>query len=207
MCLSGSAPKDNSADVARQQATDREAKITTGKQSIDDAFGVFSPDYFSKYTKAYTDNYNPEVDRQFGVAKQGVEYDTARKGTQDSTAGQKQFADLTRDYGTQRAAIGSQAIDATNKLRSNVDAQKTNLYAQNSSSADPGLSAIQAVSSAGSLGTPAQYSPLGNLFAGTINGGANYLAGQNNRLPAGYSTAFAPGSTLPSGSGSGRVVG
>ncbi|MGZ5923511.1 MAG: hypothetical protein ACXWK2_02950 [Rhizomicrobium sp.] len=207
MCLSGSAPVDNSGEVARQQAADREAKITQGKQSIDQAFNVFDPAFYDKYTKAFTNNYDPEVDRQFGLAKQGVLYDTARKGTTDSTPGQKQFADLTHDYGVQRQNIASQAIDATNKLRSNVDAQKTNLYAQNSSSADPSLSAIQAVSSAGSLGQPAQYSPLGNLFAGAINGGAQYIAGQNNRLPAGYARAFAPGATLPSGSGSGRVVG
>lgn len=206
MCLSGSAPKDNSADIARQQATEREAKITQGKDSIDKAFNVFDPAYYDKYTKAFTDNYNPEVDRQFGVAKQGVAYDTARKGTTDSTAGIKQFGDLTRDYGVQRQNVASQSIDATNKLRNDVESQKNTLYAQNTASADPSLSSIQALSSAGSLGQPAQYSPLGNLFAGAVTGGASYLAGQNNRLPAGYSSVFTPGSTLPKASGSGSVV-
>lgn len=206
MCLSNDAPKDNSAEIARQQAVEREGKITQGKQSIDQAFNVFDPAYYDKYTKAFTDNYNPEVDRQFGVARQGVKYDTARKGTTDSTAGIKQFGDLTREYGVQRQNIAGQAIDATNKLRTDVEGQKNTLYAQNTASADPSLSAISAVSSANAIGQPAQYSPLGNLFAGAVNGGASYLAGQNNRLPAGYSNAFAPGSTLPSGSGSGRVV-
>lgn len=206
MCLSNDAPQDNSAAIARQQATEREAKITAGKGEIDKAFGVFDPGFYDKYTKAYTDNYNPEVDRQFGEAKQQVHYDTARKGTTNSTPGQKQFGDLTREYGVQRQDVASRAIDATNKLRGDVDGQKTNLYAQNTSSADPSLSAISAVSSAGSLGTPAQYSPLGNVFAGAINGGASYLNGRNNRMPTGYENAFAPGATLPSGSGSGRVV-
>lgn len=206
MCLGGSPPKDNSAEIARQQANEREAKITQGKASIDEAFNVFDPAYYDKYTKAFTDNYNPEVDRQFGVARQSVKYDTARKGTTDSTAGIKQFGDLTREYGVQRQNIAGQAIDATNKLRSDVEGQKNTLYAQNTASADPALSSIQALSSAGSLGQPAQYSPLGNLFAGAINSGASYLSGQNNRLPSGYERAFAPGSTLAGGSGSGRVV-
>jgi hypothetical protein len=206
MCLSGDAPRDNSAEIARQQAQEREGKITEGKASIDKAFNVFDPGYYDKYTKAFTDNYNPEVDRQFGVARQGVRYDTARKGVTDSTAGIKQFGDLTREYGVQRQNIAGQAIDATNKLRSDVDAAKSNLYAQNSASADPALASITALSSAGSLGQPAQYSPLGNLFAGAINGGTAYLAGQNNRLPSGYSKLFAPGASL-SGNGSGKVVG
>lgn len=207
MCLGGSPPKDNSAEIARQQADDREAKINQGKSSIDQAFNVFDPAYYSKYTKAFTDNYNPEVDRQFGVARQGVRYDTARKGTTDSTAGIKEFGDLTREYGVQKQNIASQAIDATNKLRSDVEGQKNTLYAQNTASADPALSSIQALSSAGALGQPAQYSPLGNLFAGAINGGSAYLAGNNNKLPTGYSSLFTPGSTLPKGSGSGKVVG
>ncbi|MBO4228011.1 hypothetical protein [Bradyrhizobium neotropicale] len=207
MCLGGSPPQDNSAAIARQQAQEREDKINAGKSSIDSAFSVFDPAYYQKYQQAYLDNYNPEVDRQFGVAKQKLSYDTARRGVTDSTAGQKQFADLTRQYGDQRQNIASQAIDATNKLQSDVDSQKSTLYAQNSASADPSLSSISALSSANSLSKPAQYSPLGNLFAGFINGGANYIAGnQNNAAVNRYASAFAPGSTLPGGSGSGRVV-
>jgi hypothetical protein len=207
MCFGGDPPVDNSAAIARQQAQDREGKINDGKASIDKAFSVFDPGYFDKYTKTFTDNYNPELDRQFGVAKQGLQYDLSRSGMTDSTGGQKQFADLTRELGTQKQALSSQAIDATNKLRSDVDAQKSTLYAQNSASADPSLASITALSSANSLGRPAQYSPLGNVFAGLINGTSNYIAGSNNKLPAGYGSLFSAGSTVPSGSGSGRVVG
>lgn len=206
MCFPSSPPQDNSAAIARQQAEEREGKITEGKAAIDKAFNVFDPAYYDKYTKAFTDNYNPEVDRQFGVAKQDVLYDTARKGMTDSTAGQKQFADLTREYGTQRQQVASQAIDATNKLRSDVESSKNTLYSQNSASADPSLSSIQALSSAGALGQPAQYSPLGNLFAGFVNSGANYIAGNNNKIPSRYQSLFAPGASL-GGSGSGKVVG
>lgn len=209
MCLNlgGSPPQDNSAAVARQQAQEREGKINQGKASIDQAFSVFDPAYYQKYQQSYLDNYNPEVDRQFGVAKQGTEYNLARAGTTDSTIGQKQFGDLVRTYGQQKQNVASQATDATNKLRSDVENEKTTLYGQNSSSADPALASISALSNAHSLGQPAQYSPLGSVFAGLTNGVAYGLAGQNNKLPAGYASAFAPGSTLPGGSGSGKVVG
>ena len=207
MCslFGGSAPRDNSGDVARQQAAEREAKINAGKASIDKAFNVFDPAYFQKYQQAYLDNYNPELDRQFGLAKQDVGYDLARRGVTNSTGGQKTFGDLVTTYGNQRQGIADAATGATNKLRSDIDNQKSTLYAQNSASADPSLAAISAVSSANSLGTAPQYSPLGNVFAGLINGGSAYLNGANNRLPAGYGQLLAPGASLP-GSSSVRVV-
>ncbi|TWA89584.1 hypothetical protein [Bradyrhizobium stylosanthis] len=208
MCLSGgSPPKDNSAEIARQQAQDRENKVNQGKASIDSAFSVFDPAYYDKYKQTYLDNYNPEVDRQFGVAKQQTQYNLARAGTTDATIGQKQFGDLVRNYGQQKQNIASQAIDATNKLRTDVENQKTALYGQNSASADPSLASISALSNANSLSQPAQLSPLGSVFAGLTNGIAYGVAGANNKLPAGYANAFAPGATLPGGNGSGRVVG
>lgn len=207
MCFNNSAPKDNSADIARQQAADRETAINQGKQSIDSAFGVFDPQYYQKYQQSYLDNYNPQVDKQFGEAKQQVKYNLARKGTTDSTIGQKTFGDLVSGYNDARRDVASNAADASNKLRQNVEGQKSQLYAQNSASADPSLSAIQAVSSSGSLATQASYSPLGDLFAGLVNSTAAYRAGQNQGLPAAYRGLLTtPGSTLPSG-GSGRVVG
>lgn len=206
MCLpSQDTPEDNSAEIARQQAVEREGKITQGKSSIDSSFGVFDPAYYDQYTKANTDYYNPQADKQFGDARQKMKYNLSRAGIQDATEGQRQFGELTHTYEGARRDIASQAQDATNKLKTSVDATKGDLYAQNSASADPSLSAIQAVSRAGSLQTPATYSPLGNIFAGLANTGTAYMNGQNKALPAGYGGAFAPGASLPGG-GSGRVV-
>ena len=205
MCLPQEAPHDNSAAVARQQADEREAKIREGKGSIDSAFGVFDPKYYEKYQDAYTANYNPQVDKQFGEARQKMKYSLDRSGTLDSTGGQKQFGHLVDVYGDTRREVASNAVDATNKLRSGVEDQKSTLYAQNSASADPALSAIQAVSRSGSLQTPAPYSPLGDLFGGLVNGAGSYIAGRNQGLPSGYASRFAVGSSLPR-SGSGTVV-
>lgn len=205
MCFSQSPPQDNSAAIARQQADEREAKITQGKQSIDSAFGVFDPQYYQKYQDAYVDNYNPQVDKQFKDARLGLKYNLARAGTTDSTGGQKTFGDLVTGYDDARRDVASQAVDATNKLKSQVEDQKTDLYNQNSASADPSLSAIQAVSRAGAMATPASYSPIGDLFSGLVNSAGAYYAGRNQALPAGYAARFAPGATLPGG-GSGRVV-
>jgi hypothetical protein len=205
MCFSQTPPKDNSAEIARQQAEEREAKITQGKQSIDSAFGVFDPQYYQKYQDAYTANYNPQVDKQFTDARQAMKYNLARSHTLDSTPGQKSFGDLVTGYNDARRDIASKAVDATNQLKTNVEDQKSDLYAQNNASADPSLSSIQALSRAGSLASPASYSPLGDLFSGLVNTTGAYYAGKNQALPAGYAAKFAPGATLPGG-GSGRVV-
>lgn len=204
MCFASRPPQDNSAELARQQEQERQTRINEGKSSIDKAFSVFDPAYYDKFKADYTGYYDPQVDKQFTNARQDLKYNLARAHTQDSTAGQKAFSDLTEGYGDQRRAVESKAQEASNNIRSQVESNKSDLYAQNSASADPSLTAISAVGRAGSLQTPPSFSPLADLFAGLTNAGAAYVAGSNKALPAGYSRAFASG--LPSASGSSYVV-
>jgi hypothetical protein len=207
MCFgSQDTPRDNSGDIARQQATERQAAIETGQGQIDKSFGIFDPAYYDKYKQTYQDYYNPQVDQQFGEAKQKLKYGLARSGTTDSTGGQKQFGDLVDKYGAQRENIAAGALDASNKLRTSVEGAKGDLYAQNTASADPALSAISATSRANSLSTPAAYSPLGDIFSGAVNTGTSYYKGTQQGLPSGYASLFTPGSGSVSGSNSVRVV-
>ncbi len=205
MCFNSSPPKDNSAEIARQQAVEREAAITKGKTSIDEAFSVFDPAYYDKYKQTNEDYYNPQADKQFTDARRKMTYNLGRAGIADATEGQRQFGELTHTYEGARREIASNAEDATNKLKLNVDQQKGDLYSQNSASADPALAGITATSRAGALQTPGTYSPLGSIFAGVANTGTAYINGQSKALPAGYGASFAPGASLPGG-GSGRVV-
>lgn len=191
MCLSQPQPVDNSAAIARQQETARQAQVTSGQGAIDSAFSAFNPAYYDQYTKAYTDNYNPQVDDQFAKAKQGLQYDFARRGTLNSTGAQTGFGDLIKSYGDARDQVASNALGATNTLQSQVSANKTNLYNMNASAADPTAAAANAAGSVGSLMTPATYSPLADLFGGLVNGYSSYASGQNAALPAGYQKLFA----------------
>ena len=191
--------QDNSAALARQQEQERQQRINEGKAKIDDAFSVFTPQYFNQFKNDYLAYYNPQVDDQFGDARKGLRYNLARAGTQDSTAGQKAFSDLTENYGDRRREIASKALEATNNIRSQVEQNKGDLYSQNTASADPSLAAIQAVGRAGSLQSPPAFSPLADLFSGAAGAGAAYYAGQQRGLPEAYRNSFKPG--LPSGSG------
>ncbi len=206
MC--GSTPHDNSAELARQQEEERQARIKQGQGAIDNAFAVFTPDYFDKYKQDYLGYYNPQIDEKFSNAKRDLTYNTARAGIQDSTGGQRLAGDLAQAYTDQRRAVESDALDASNKTRQSVESNKSDLYAQNTASADPSLAAINAVGRAGSLQTAPSYSPVGDIFSGLTGAGGYYVSGANKGLPAGYGNLFQPGSTLPRGysAGSGRVV-
>ncbi len=202
-----SVPKDNSAEIAQQQNDQRQAQIKTGQGNIDTAFSKFDQPYFDQYTKTYEDNYNPQVDDQYALAKQKEKYNFARAGVLDSTPAIFGADQLNKKYGDQRQQIASNAIGATNSVKTGVANQKSQLYSLNSSAADPTLAAQNAAASAETLSAQPQYSTLGDIFGGLVNGGSAYLAGQNKALPPGYSSAFAPGGGIPSSSGSGRVIG
>lgn len=190
-------PQDNSAALARQQEQEREQRINQGKGSIDRAFSVFTPDYFNKYQNDYLGYYNPQVDQKYGLAQQDLRYNLARAGTLDATPGQKAFGMLAQAYTDQRRAVESDALDATNKVRTQVEQNKSDLYAQNTASADPSLAATSALSRAGSLQTTPSYSPVGDLFSGFTNAGSAYLQGLNKGLPTGYASRFQPGASIP----------
>jgi hypothetical protein len=205
MCFSSpKIPQDNSAQLAQQQEATREANIKQGQSSIDTAFSQFDPAYYENYQKAYEDNYNPQVDEQFANARRGVKYDAARKGVEDSTPGQTAFSNLTGAYDTQRRNVASNALNASNVLRSNVEAQKSNLYSLNTSAADPSLAAQNATAQVGALQTMPSYSPLGDIFGSLVNSYAAYQTGKNAVNPY-AARVFTPGSTSPGNSG--KVVG
>lgn len=208
MCgLSGGAlPQDQSAQLAQQAADARQAKVTAGQGNIDSAFGQFTPDYYNSFTKTYEDNYNPQVDDQFKLAQQGERYNLARKGMLDSTPAITAGDLLNKGYVSQRQGIASNALGATEDLKNNVAGAKSQLYALNESAADPSLAATSALGQAGALQTTPKYSPLGDLFGGLVNGTASYVNGVNSQVPPWYRNAFQPGSGVPSGSGSGKVI-
>ena len=203
MC-SPSLPKDNSAELAAQQAQQRQSQITQGQSAIDKAFSQFDEPYYQNYTNAYEANYNPQVDEQYQRGQQKLAYNEARKGMQDSTPGIYQNDLLNESYGQQRQQIAANALSATQDLRNNVQQQKGQLYALNESAADPTLAASNAAAAAGTIPSTPQYSVLGDLFSGLVNAGTGYVAGQNQNNP--YITRGATGGSLPTGSGSGRIV-
>lgn len=203
MC--GGKPKDNSAEVARQQEAERQGKIRAGQQSIDDTFGqTFTDDYYAGLTNDYEEYYNPQLSSQYEDALKELTFQTARTGNAESTAANELFAKAEKQRADAATKITNDALAATGRAKSDVAAQKSNLYSLNNAAADPTQASSQATQAATQLNQPQSYSPLGSVFASLINSGGNYAAVDRATSAPSYdsnSPAAAPLNT-----GSGKVV-
>lgn len=176
MCLSPKVPKDNSAQIAREQEDARQARITQGKSNIDSTFGNFNDDFFGGITKNYNDYYLPQVDEQYNKALEQIKYGLARQGNTESSAAGTKLGDAEKLYLDTRTDIGNKAVKAANDARTNVEQQRSSLYDLNTSAADPSLVASRASAAATGLQAPPALSPIGEVFASLLNQGSNAVS-------------------------------
>jgi hypothetical protein len=184
--LFGTNRPDPSALAAQQAAKkqraaekDRQDRIRKGQKGIDTAFSQFNPQYYDQYKQSFGNFYLPQIEEQYGKAKDKLTAVLAGRGMLESSVGAQRFADAERTRADASADIGNRGMDAANDLRSRVESAKGNLYQLNSSAADPSLAASQASGQAMSFAAPPPLSPLGQVFAGTLQG-----LGQYNKMDA-----------------------
>ncbi len=182
----------------REEETRRETAIGEGRAAIDAAFTQYDDPYFKGIQKTFLDYYTPQLDTQFGKAKDQLTYDLARKGKLNSSSGITRLADLTKELETQRGAIASKADDAVRGQRADVLDTKDQLYAFNSTAADAGAVTERVGGITDRLGSYApQLEPLGQVFydyitpvAGTV---ANGLSAEARGYPGLRTGLFNPG--------------
>lgn len=202
MCFGGGGGGgNNSANLAAQQANERMAaeqraaeearqrRIQEAIAGINNTFSQFNDDWFGKKKTDYLSYYDPQVEQQYGEAKQNTLFQLARQGLTDSSAGAKVYSDLARDYGNQKQSIQSGANAYEQQARSQVETQRNNLINQATATANPQASANAATNAVGSLQMiqpQGGYSPLAglfNTFAGAAaNGIQNFAYGNNGGL-------------------------
>src|SRR4051812_7589173 len=102
MCVSGlfgaSVPKDNSADIARQEEEARQGRIKTGTESIDSAFSQFNDPYFEKYQNDYTSNYTPQLSDQYNEAYRKMVLGLSHNGNLSSSEGARTIGNLKKTF-------------------------------------------------------------------------------------------------------------
>lgn len=208
MCFGGGNDAAQEADRGRRETEAREAKrqadIGLGKKSIDKAFGKFDNSYYTGYQNDYTGYYNPQIDSQFQDAQGKLIAALAGRGTLESTVGASAQGKLQTEKNTARTGVANEAVDASNKLRGNVENTKTDLYALNQASADPQAMGARAVGQATSIVAPPPTSPLGQVFASFLQPYMNQQQAYQNRAGSPYSSPYGGGSNR---AGSGRVIG
>lgn len=190
-----------SADLKRQEAQ-RQANIKGGRTKIETAFSRFNDDYFGNYTDQYLDYYNPQIDEQYTTATGKAAASFRDRGMGQSTVAAGGLANLFKDRSRARTQVANDAASAANQLRGNVENTKTNLYNLNQSAADPESANIRAQAEATALVAPPTYSPLGQVFAASLNSIGNAGSAYQNRAPAPYRSPY----STAAGGGSSQVI-
>lgn len=202
-----SPPKDNSAEIARQEEAARQERIAEGKTAIDNEFAQYNDDFYNQYQTDYTSYYDPQLNDQYADARKDLTLQLAKQGQLTSSVGANQMADLEEHYNTQKLGLTGQATDATNSLRSSVDSRLSQLYSDNRASADPGSATALAASAAQALQPSAPTSPLANVFGDFFSNLGNAAAINNQTSYSPQQGGGVQNYSSGSGSSSGSVVG
>jgi len=177
----------------------RQHAIDLGKIGIDQNFQKFDKNYYRDYRDDYKGYYSPQVEDQFNEGTGKLTASLADRGMLESSVGNAAQAKLFKDYGQANTNIANEALDASNKLRSQVQSQKSNLYSLNEASADPMGVNAQAVGASTALVAPPTYSPLGQLFTAALQPFINYQQTSSNAPTRNYSSPY-------NTTGSGKVI-
>ena len=196
-------PRDNSAEIARKKEEERKAKIALGRTAIDDQFAQFDDDYFDAISTGYMDFYQPQLTKQFDDARRKSILSLAGVGNLNTSAGARSLGNLQELYENNRALLGDSGIGAANRARRDIEAARSDLYAQNRAAADPSAAASSAMSRAGTLTAPMVYEPLGNVFASFISDLGTGLRAERAGYP-GFKTGLF--NQRQGGAGSSKVI-
>lgn len=227
MCLrsvfGGSQPRDNSAEIlaeqnrvaeetARQQAEQRrqeeearQARIREGQGAIDSNFAQFDDGFYRGVEGAYTDYYMPQLEDQFGKARDKLMFALARSGNLNASAGASQLGELQERRNQQALDIANQAGGQATALRGNVERTRGELASQNAASADPTVMTPLAMGRATELRAPQPLSPMGQIFADLVNTTATGVDIERQGYGPGFGLGIGPKPPLPTGKGSARI--
>jgi hypothetical protein len=167
------------AAEAKQKEADRQARLASGTQAVNDIFsaGNFDDSFYNKFNTAQLNYYQPQVDTQYNQAKEKLATDLARSGMlNSSTAGYNQGL-IKNQYDTATAGVGAQADTATAGLRTNILNEKQQALNQLYATEDPSIAANQATSAVqqAAIAKP-NLNPLGALFTPIAVGGSQYAS-------------------------------
>jgi hypothetical protein len=222
MCFGGAGKSSGKANQANQAAMnanaqmaaqqradeqDRQNRVNSAISGINSIFSGFDNNFYDAKSKSYLDYYKPQLEQQYGQAKDETLYQLARQGLGNSSAGAKVYGDLATDYGNRQQELQSKATGYAQDARSQVEQQRNSLVNQATATANPQAASSAANNAVGSLQMmqpSGGYSPLAglfNTFAGAAAGGLqNYAYGNNGGL---LGQVFKTGS---SGGNASRVV-
>jgi K+/H+ antiporter YhaU regulatory subunit KhtT len=153
----------------KNEEADRQARILSGQDRINQAFEQFNPAYYKNYQDSSVAANSPQIEDQHARARDKATALLAGRGVLKSNIASNAFGDVEKTRATTLGQIANDAVTQANQLRAAVEKQKTDLYALNTSAGDPTAMANRAIGEATALVAPAPTTPLGDIFGSTIN--------------------------------------
>lgn len=199
-------PRDNSAEIARQQEAARQQRITEGQGKIDSAFAGFDDQFFSNFQNDYLNYYTPQMQDQFADANRQLTLSLASAGGLTSSAGLRRQDELQRAFQQRSAELANTAATEANRRRAEVESARTDLLSLNRAAADPSQVSAQALARAGTLQGPMDYQPLGDLFGSLVSTATQGLQLESAGFPGMRTGVFGPSTRTAGGGGSVRTV-
>lgn len=176
----------NEAKRARQDEEARQGRIRQGTESINTTFdSQFNNDFFNRLSKGYTDFARPQLDDQFGKAREKLVYSLARNGTLDSSMRSQQFGEVDKEYNKNLLDITDKGREYATNSRTNVENSRGDLISMLQATGDATGASNAALSRAATLSAQPAYSPLGQLFTDFTSGLAQQAAFERAEAYAG----------------------
>jgi hypothetical protein len=171
------------AAQAAQKEADRQARLATGTQQINDIFNNanFNQGFYNKYQNAILNYQMPQLQDQYTQAQNKLTYDLARAGTLRSTAAAYGQGLLAKQNLNEQASISASADQQTAALRNQILNEKQSAINQLYSTEDPTIAANTATGMVqqGAIERP-NLNPLGAIFTPLAVGGAGALQSSIN---------------------------
>lgn len=164
-----SSPKDNSAEIARQQEELRQQRINTGRAAIAEQFGKFDESFYGGVSDAYKAYYDPQVKTNYERARRDL---ALRMPTTGSAYIQK-IAEMEKDFLGEQSRIAGAAESAAAQRKADVAQSRLSLENQLESGAGIDTIGSAAAAQASQAAQPLQFSPLADIFSKYANTAAN----------------------------------
>lgn len=179
-------------DTAAAEEAKRQERIKQGMGEIEKSFSGFTPEFYQKTARGYTEYALPELEDQFKEAADQLKFGLARKfGTTQSSFAAKKQAELQKRYAEQSTNLAKRAQDYASQAQADVERERGALTSQLQSTADPASAAQMAVKQSELLQAPRNYEPLGDLFTDIT---ADFAQGTYPYGAGGYVRGLATGS-------------
>lgn len=205
MCKMGGGGGDGGAAAqARADEAARQARVNEAIGRVNSTFGQFDDSFFAQRQDAHRAYYIPQLERQFGEARQNLAFSLADRGLTRSSAAAKSLADLEREYALRRQEVTDEAASYAQRTRADIEGARGNLINLASSTGDSATVGNSAVNEAARFTAAPSFSPLGQIFQ---NAGAGVLANTEAGRVSDLRRGGGGARVFKSGGGSSRVVG